>query len=368
MPGGRFRTPAALTGRPSAPGPDRGPATIFLMPLQTPSPRHEAGRRFRRHARQMTIAPRLAALTALLALAVLESAPARAADTRVSADATAAELAAFAGQVVWVRTAPDRSKRLVRHLAGATADLPLGPSPDIAGVDLGSDRRGRPLAVYARCGRPASRDCDLFGYDLGSGRERRLAGGVSSSRCDEVVASVSRGWLLYGRRSAGGCRGGLFLKRPGGRAVRVGRRVPRRIDLAGSTAGLGYSYKDDAAELVTKVVLLRLGRRSTLLAEGTTGLKEDTFVFSPAVDGGRLHWVASGSESSSVPGVESTSYQDVIRRPVQGRGRRERLVRTLPLALKEIAVDRGQIFYTADTDAQAEAGIYRMDDPLPSFR
>ena len=88
--------------------------------------------------------------------------------------------------------------------------------------------------------------------------------------------------LLYGRRPRRGCRGGLFLKRPGRKPVRIGRRLPRRVDFAGSVAGVEYSYKDSANDARSQIVLVRPGRRKhSVQAEGAEGLKESHVVLFP---------------------------------------------------------------------------------------
>jgi len=108
-------------------------------------------------------------------------------------------------------------------------------------VDVGPDRRGRPLIAYSRCRSEPSpvirqniyegntdlprydlaSGCDLFTYSLADGHERRIAG-VSSSAESEYLPTIWRGNIAFARRKSATTPPRLYLRRGGvGRSQRL---------------------------------------------------------------------------------------------------------------------------------------------------
>ncbi len=141
---------------------------------------------------------------AILVLAV-SAAPAR-------ADTTLAELArptwvdALNGRIVY----RDAGRVLTR--VGDAAPQPVPIDPD-GSVDLGPGPRGAIVAAYVRGG-------DVYTYDFGDGRERRL----TRTKARERLPSVWKGRTAF-------VRGGKLLV--GSREVRGGRGSYEALDLHG---------------------------------------------------------------------------------------------------------------------------------------
>src|SRR3954452_16599397 len=97
-----------------------------------------------RHHRLVLAAP------VVLGLAV--AAPARAADTLLAEVDEPTPIRTYADVQVW-STFDGAAYRLTIRRAGAIETLPVAPSRVPFDVDVGPYRSGRPLLVYARCGR-----------------------------------------------------------------------------------------------------------------------------------------------------------------------------------------------------------------------
>jgi hypothetical protein len=241
---------------------------------------------------------RLAALALLVAL--VAAAPATAQGPAVLATVADATPVSARGGIVAFSVRDPATGRFALTVAegGTRRALPVAQRGVPFDVDLGPDRRGRPVALYSRCRtEPRTSDdavpvytqgrgCDLFRFSFASGRETRL-GGVSTRGASEVLPSQWRGRIAYVRR--------VGDRRP---ELRVGTRAvpggPRRLaevlglDLAGRR--LVYAWQFDGggevpSELV-RVVTLGRGVR-TILRVGGGGLSA-TYVTAPVIEDGAV--------------------------------------------------------------------------------
>jgi hypothetical protein len=248
--------------------------------------------------------------------------PTAGADAYFTVDHPVSDIDVRANHVAW--TVPDRHDRY--HLRGGfgstSHELPIRPAGFFAGIDLGSDSRGRTVLVYARCPNRERRRCDLYLYRTGHG-EHRLDS-VSRRPCTETKPRIHRGVLLFTRKSRRSrsrrrrCSGGLFVKRPGHGLRRVMRRAPVAYDFAGRLLAFERDIiapttgSEGEQRFDTEIRKLRIGRhRSRLLARGQGVVKrrgrEGTFLTGPRVDGGFVYWQRS---------VEGPPRQDdILRRP-----------------------------------------------------
>lgn len=126
--------------------------------------------------------------------------------------ATLPELTPVASQGTWLAwsTPSAEGYRLVASRAGAPpAVLPIAPNPRPFVLDLGTDRRGRTVAAFARCAAfpasdtgqlvtPQPKGCRIRLVDLASGRERS-AGIRRPAGASDTAAAISRGRIAYAR-------------------------------------------------------------------------------------------------------------------------------------------------------------------------
>ena len=261
------------------------------------------------------------AALALIALALGLGVPASAvADSSYSLPRLVHNLDVRANHVAW--TVADNRER--EHLHGGFAEtdheLPVPPAGFFDGLDLGTDRRGRTVLVYARCPKLEGRPCALYLYNPRSRRERRLES-VSRRRCRQMLPHIDRGILVFAREARRGrCRGGLFMKRPGHRLRRIMRKAPSKYDFAGRLIAferyITATEPDPEGEpVVSEIRLLRIGRhRSRLVVRArgsmSRGGSEGPFVSGPRLDGGFVYW------QRSVFGAQGRD--DILRRPVRG--------------------------------------------------
>jgi hypothetical protein len=96
---------------------------------------------------------------------------------------------------------------LTVHDATGTHQLAAKPSQIPFDVSLGTDSAGHPTAVYSRCrvgeqgwpkGQVVPGSCDLYAFDLTSGRERKLRD-ASRAGVSEAAPSMDHGILVFGR-------------------------------------------------------------------------------------------------------------------------------------------------------------------------
>lgn len=182
-------------------------------------------------------------LLSLAAVLVLAS-PAAAADKVLTTVAEDTPLSAYGGHVVW--SAPVAGGYgLVHWHNGQLEPLPVAPRSVPFDVDVGSDARGRAVAMYSRCREEPRVDdldswtiaggCDVYAYTLeGAGRERRVRR-VSRRSSSETTPSMWRGAIAFARRGRGERVARLYVRRPGARsATRLsGGSVPSCEDIMG---------------------------------------------------------------------------------------------------------------------------------------
>jgi len=254
-----------------------------------------------------------------------------------------------ANHVAW--TVTDRRGRDQLHggFAETAHELPVPPAAFVGGLDLGSDRRGRTVLVYARCARRKGGACDLYLYNPRRRRQHRLAS-VSRPACRETGPHIDRGLLVFARR--GRCSRGLFLKRPGQRLRRVMRQAPAAYDFAGRL--LAFERREPS---VSEIRLLRIGRHRSRPVRRETG---STAVRGPRLDGRYVYWQRSR--------LGPPRREDILRRPLRA-GRATALERAGRAyagspgdELRSFAVYRRRLFYLLGSSA-----IGRVD-PAPVFR
>jgi len=96
--------------------------------------------------------------------------------------------------------------RLVVLRNGITQVLPIAPSPVPFDVDLGEDSRGRLVAAYSRCSKPAAvklpPGCRLFAFDFATGSERALAV-ANAPGASQFLPAISNGSVAFVRVATG---------------------------------------------------------------------------------------------------------------------------------------------------------------------
>jgi len=299
-------------------------------------------------------------------------------------------LAAGEGRLVSVAADADTESSLHRLVVGfgaAARRLAVRPSPEFGGVDVGTDSGGRAVVVYSRCPKGAfTPSCDLYTYSFARRSETRLR--ASSKRCAETDPHVERGVLVFSRQpgasaeSSRSCPGGIYLRRPGRRAVRVVRPSTRsgyRSDFAGGlvaysqTRSIEGSPEGDSETQVAEIRLLRLAdRRSRLVARASfsssRGGDEGTILSAPVLDGGFVHWRRTVARSFEDPGPSTV---DIVRTPASGRGPTttlERDGRLYSSGLSSFAVDGNALFYDAFEQGGPHPRIARVSPRPPTFR
>ena len=111
-----------------------------------------------------------------------------------------------------VYDAPSSSYRLVTLASnGAVTALPVAAQTVPFDIDVGSDAKGRPWAVYTRCERPsafavvlvptfpAGKRCSLYAYSFDSRTQRRLAGPTSTKSTSLQSPALASGRVFVAR-------------------------------------------------------------------------------------------------------------------------------------------------------------------------
>jgi hypothetical protein len=162
-------------------------------------------------------------------------------------------------------------------------------------VSLGTDADGRRLAVYPRCARGpihARVRCRLVAYELGTRRERPLAGTHVAGASEEAVA-LDRGILTYARRS--GERSTILIGRLGsGRRARVVARL-RNASVTGMAIthrALAFSVDVVPPNLAgeSRLYVKPAGRPVRQVARGGFGEEHRRLHLSPSFAGDHLYW------------------------------------------------------------------------------
>lgn len=157
---------------------------------------------------RMTRLTPTAALPALgLALAaLLVPAAGASADDVVATLPRDTPIAAYGGTVAWSDFDATTSQyRLVIRRGDVDQQAPIAGAPRPFDVSLGPDVHGRVVALYTRCREPETATrretgCDVYRYDVASGREHELAS-VSSPTMDEAWPSQWRDRIAFVRRA-----------------------------------------------------------------------------------------------------------------------------------------------------------------------
>ena len=150
----------------------------------------------------------------LLALLLTLAAGACATPTLALADDVVADdiardtpISARDGVVAWSHfDAAARRYRLVLRRGGRRTQAKIAGSRKPFDVSLGTDRRGRMVALYTRCRRAGERGCDVYRYDLATRTEERIDA-VSAPDEDEAWPAQSGDVLAFVRRRRSGGRG-----------------------------------------------------------------------------------------------------------------------------------------------------------------
>jgi hypothetical protein len=267
-------------------------------------------------------------------------------------------------------------------LGTGTASRPL-PIPALTGAGefgdaaLGTDSRGRGLAIYSRCSRGTQAGtCRLYAFGLGGSRQERV-GGVTDRACSELSVREERGVVVFFRdlpasgvkksrrtRLRRRCRG-LWVRRPGHRARRIVNGAVDTsfsdFDLDGgrvaylrNRSALGPGEEDTSDQL--RVFSLAHPGRQRVIARGSgstdRGGLEGTELDDVTLRGGYVYWQRSTGNTRA----------DVLRQAIRG-GRTETLARAGRLyvgatsfesqpadSLLDFAVFGDQLLYAYDTD------------------
>ena len=198
------------------------------------------------------------------------------ADTVIAEEAAEFSAAAFGDAVAWSRYLPERRRYalMIRTPKGVhRARVPLSGGP--FDVDLAANRRGGLAVVYTR--RCARSDCsfEVYRYDLGRRRERRL---TRTDGVDELEPKLWRGRVAFLQRV--GSRHRLVVKRRGRvRAVRLPRWTRRALitgfDLRGALVATTwerrYNTCSGIAPLGWELLVSREGRAPRVLDRDCEG-------------------------------------------------------------------------------------------------
>lgn len=256
------------------------------------------------------------AVTAVM-LAVV---PAAAADDELLAPlpANAAQgLGAYGGHVVWSQQVAERRHVLMRWHQGQVDPLPAEWIAPL-NVNVGSDARGRPVAVYSRClGDWAFfrtyEDCAVYMLPLLGGGERRITR-ISDRTGSEFAPAIWRGNIAYASwRSARALVTVRLLARGARRETVLARLSRERLGQSPdpNDAAFGFGGMDLTSNAVVFAwsagafsELRRVSvstRRSTLLARGF--IQEGLYVSnrSPNATPRQTMWI----RESGSPGPET---------------------------------------------------------------
>ena len=238
------------------------------------------------------------------------------------------EIAAEDGRVVYVASLGPGPLRLIEGFGSEARPLPASradASSSISYLDLGTDRLGRPVAVYTYHRRNAP--SRLYRYDFASGRLRVML--VSRGDCLLFGPHMERGVLFFareGRRSTPDCRPGIYQKRPGEPLRRLTTRAYEDFDVSGGVVAFirhrvlrpGDLNEPTAWRFAFEhVYVLRVGqRRARLVASAGYRLTPHLVELGGVVfdrvslDEGRVYWLRFNYD---------TGEEDLLRARVRGR-------------------------------------------------
>ena len=273
------------------------------------------------------------------------------------------EIAAEDGRLVYLGSLGPGPLGLIEGFGAEARPLPATKEAEnaaIRGLDLGTDGRGRPVAVYGFY--PGGRPSRLYRYDFTAGRARVMV--ASREDCGVSNPHMERGVLYFareGRRSRPGCRPGIYAKRPGKPLRRLTTRAYFDFDVSGRVVAFIRSRvveRGDLSEGIPsfgfhEVRVLPFGqRRADLVA--TAGYRSNpryedyggTEFHSVSLDDGHLYWRRYNDD---------TGESDLLRAPadeatppistLSAAGRVLPYPRASAFPANGYAVDGDQIYY-----------------------
>jgi hypothetical protein len=143
------------------------------------------------HTRTSLLAAALAGAALVPATAAAQGTP-----TTLSAEQSATRVAAFESTVMWSRLDPASGRYALLKSVGGGAPTAVAVAPRSGGpfdIDLGSNRAGRPFAVYTR-------DGDVYRLNVATGAETKLDK-LSSPKLAERDPTIQRGEIAFIRRN-----------------------------------------------------------------------------------------------------------------------------------------------------------------------
>jgi hypothetical protein len=203
---------------------------------------------------------RAAILVSLAATLLAAAATPALADDVVADDLTRdTPIAARSGVLAWSRyDEASGHYSLMLEGDGAAARAPIAPSLRPFDVSLGSDRRGRLVALYTRCATAKGKRCDVYRYDVRTATEVKVKA-VSGPTEDEAWPVQSGDLLAFARRRPFGLPKRaeirdcdlIFVKRLSSRAP------SRRLDRGACSKTTGLSIRG------TRIVQVTVGSPPT---------------------------------------------------------------------------------------------------------
>jgi hypothetical protein len=271
-------------------------------------------------------------------------------DRVVVADPTASNVSAHGhGQALaWSRLERDGRARLVRLAGSGQRDVPVRPKDGLFDPDVGTSRRGHQVIVYTRCAALSGQGCDIWRYDEGLRRERKVPG-AASQHCSEFAPSVWIGTVAFARTGPGTCTGLYVVRR--GHVRRLEGRVPAETDIRGSIVAYLYTRAGDPAVSSVRVRSI-YGKRSRRVVSGLKAEKESYRVTNPVLDGHYVYWLQE----------DRVRHEFFAGRGVARRGSSlEFTARTFPGRVASMTVSGGRLFYTSGP------GLYEATNPPLGF-
>jgi hypothetical protein len=290
-----------------------------------------------------------------VAVSLLAGGVARAEELQVSPD-EGSDLSAVGGWLTWTRW--DGGTRFLWHAGTVTALPDLGPR-----VELGSDARGRPEAVYVRCGEVR---CEVRARRLRDGAERRLL--LTRRRVGHAVER--RGTLAYASSGATNSpnprAAAVWLRGRGGQRTR--RVVARNVSWIDLAAGRLIYWSDDPHGDVAQITVVDLAGRKphTRVLAVDDEFDEDCRCgqqrreTDPHIAGRFAYWL--DTTLAGPDGVDGDTVTRVLRvdltmaDPAVEALRPEHVVNQYAA----LAVEGGAVSYASWTDA---LGVYRIARP-----
>jgi hypothetical protein len=296
------------------------------------------------------------------------------------------EIAADDGRVVFLGSLGPGPLGLIEGFGAEARSLPATKETEKAAIrdlDLGTDGRGRPVAVYG-FHQGDGRD-RLYRYDFAAGRARVML----TSRRDCAVSSphIERGVLYFrreGRRPRRGCRPGIFAKRPGEPLRRLTTRAYYDFDVSGRVVAFirdRVLERGDPSEGIpsfglNEVYLLPFGeRRARLVA--TAGYRSNpryedyggVFFSRVTLNEGNVYWKRFNPDTGELDLLRAPVREPEAIATLRAEGRVLPYPRASTFPAGGYAVDGDHIYYDSvdydpSTGAERGSALARVT-PLP---